>query len=227
MQVSLVDYRTGYLVDLEGIRQVIGDRLLIVDAIQGFGVVDAPFALADVVVSGGQKWVRAGWGTGFLALSDRAVETLVPVFSGFNATDADGTPTEVLAPARSARAFSVSNPDPVAQARLAAALEEIAGVGIPAINARLAEKVSRIIDLADEFAVEVVSSRAESERAGIVVIAPEPDQLTLLTASLHNHGVTSTTREGTVRLSPHVTTDEETFAMLRGAFTSFASAVNL
>jgi len=31
--VSLVDFRTGYLVDLEGIRQVIGDRLLIVDAI--------------------------------------------------------------------------------------------------------------------------------------------------------------------------------------------------
>ena len=41
--VSLVDFRTGYLVDLEGIRQVIGDRLLIVDATQGFGVVDAPY----------------------------------------------------------------------------------------------------------------------------------------------------------------------------------------
>ena len=33
--VSLVDFRTGYLADLEGIRQVIGDRLLIVDAMQG------------------------------------------------------------------------------------------------------------------------------------------------------------------------------------------------
>jgi selenocysteine lyase/cysteine desulfurase len=227
VEVSLVDYRTGYLVDLEGIRQVIGDRLLIVDAIQGFGVVDAPYELADVVVSGGQKWVRAGWGTGFLALSDRAADALVPVFSGFSATDAEGTPTEVLPPARGARGFSISNPDPVAQARFAAALEEIAEVGIPVINARLAEKVTRIIDLADEFALEVASSRAESERAGIVVVAPEPDQLTLLTASLHNHGITATSREGTVRFSPHVTTDEETFAMLRAAFTSFASAVNL
>jgi selenocysteine lyase/cysteine desulfurase len=227
VEVSLVDYRTGYLVDLEGIRQVIGDRLLIVDAIQGFSVVDAPYQLADVVVAGGQKWVRAGWGTGFLALSDRAADTLVPVFSGFSATDADGTPTEVLPPTRGARAFSISHPDPIAEARFAAALEEIAEVGVPAINSRLAEKVSRIIDLADEFALEVTSSRAEAERAGIVVVAPEADQLTLLTASLHNHGVTSTTREGTVRLSPHVTTDEETFAMLRAAFTSFASAVNL
>ena len=227
VEVSLVDYRTGYLADLEGIRQVIGDRLLIVDAIQGFGVVDAPYELADVVVAGGQKWVRAGWGTGFLAMSDRAAELLVPVFSGFNATDADGTPVEVLPPTRGARAFSVSNPDPVAQARFAAALEEIAEVGIPAINATLAEKTSRIIDLADEFALDVTSSRDESERAGIVVVTPEADQLTLLAASLHNHGVTSTSREGSVRFSPHVSTDEETFAMLRATFTSFASAVNL
>src|SRR5690606_1585562 len=79
--VSLVDFRTGHLVDLEGIRQVIGDRLLIVDAIQGFGVVDAPYEVADVVAAGGQKWVRSGWGTGFLALSDRALEHLTPVWS--------------------------------------------------------------------------------------------------------------------------------------------------
>lgn len=224
--VSLVDFRTGYLADLEGIRQVIGDRLLIVDAIQGFGVVDAPFELADVVVSGGQKWARAGWGTGFLALSDRAVDRLTPVFSGFNATDTEGTPLdEVPPPTRGAGAFRISHPDPVAQARFAVALEEIAEVGVPVLNALLAEKTSRIIDLADEFAVEVVSSRDEAERAGIVVVQPEADQLTLLTASLHNHGVSVTTRQGQVRLSPHVTTDEETFAMLRAALTSFASAV--
>jgi len=84
--VSLVDFRTGYLADIDGIRQVIGDRLLIVDATQGFGIVDAPFALADVIVSGGQAWARAGWGTGFLALSDRAIERLTPVFSGYSAS---------------------------------------------------------------------------------------------------------------------------------------------
>src|SRR5690606_29815687 len=81
--VSLVDARTGYLADLEGIRQVIGARLLIVDAAQGFGVVDVPWELADVVATNGRKWVRAGTGTGLLALSDRALEHLTPVWSGF------------------------------------------------------------------------------------------------------------------------------------------------
>lgn len=226
--VSLVDFRTGYLTDIEGIRQVIGDRLLIVDAIQGFGVVDAPFEVADVIVSGGQKWVRAGWGTGFLALSDRAIDQLTPVISGFPGTDAGPMPLdEVPDPARGASAYSVSNPDPIAQGRFAAALEEIAAVGVPAIHDRIIDRTTRIIDLADEFGLAVVSSRAENERAGIVVIAPPADQFTVLTASLHNHGVTATVRGGTVRLSAHVSTDEETFDMVRASFTSYASAINV
>ncbi|MDQ1529505.1 MAG: hypothetical protein QOH77_1295, partial [Actinomycetota bacterium] len=226
--VSLVDFRTGYLVDLEGIRQVIGDRLLIVDAIQGFGVVDAPYEVADIVVSGGQKWTRAGWGTGFLALSDRALDALTPVFSGFAATDEEGTPVdEVFPPTKGAGAFSISNPDPIAQARFAAALEEIVAVGVPVINAAIADRVTRVIELADEYALPVISPRDESERAGIVVVEPPADQLTVLTASLYNHGVTTTTRGGQVRLSPHATTDEETFEMLRASFLGYASAVRV
>ncbi|TXK19561.1 aminotransferase class V-fold PLP-dependent enzyme [Homoserinibacter sp. GY 40078] len=223
--VSLVDFRTGHLVDLEGIRQVIGDRLLIVDAIQGFGVVEAPYEVADVVAAGGQKWVRAGWGTGFLALSDRALERLTPVWSGFTGTEADGMPLdEVLPPASDARAFAVSNPDPIAMARFAGALEEIAEVGVAAIRARIASLVGEVIDAADEFALPVVSPRAEAERAGIVVIEPDADQLTALAAALHNHGVSATVRGGTVRLSPHASTDAESVAMLRSALLSFATA---
>jgi selenocysteine lyase/cysteine desulfurase len=226
--VSLVDFRTGYLADLEGIRQVIGDRILIVDATQGFGVVDAPYELADVVVAGGQKWVRAGWGTGLLALSERAIAALVPVFSGFSATEGGVLPLDEVQPPRvGVRAFEVTNPDPIAQARLAVALEEIAQVGVPAINASISDKVSRVIQLADEYAIPVVSPREVSERAGIVVIEPPVDQLTVMTASLFNHGVTTTTREGRIRLSPHVSTTDETLNMLRASFVSFASAIKL
>jgi selenocysteine lyase/cysteine desulfurase len=223
--VSLVDFRTGYLIDLEGIRQVIGDRLLILDASQGFPVVDAPFALADVVVGNGQKWARAGWGTGFLALSERAIEALTPVFSGFNATDVEGTPVDhVPPPTHGAGAFQVSNPDPVAQARFAAALEQLAEVGVGAVNSAIADRVDRVIQLADEFAVPVDSPRPRAERAGIVVLRPEAGQLTALTIALHNHGLTVTERGGGVRLSPHVTTDQQTFDMLQAALVEFRSA---
>ena len=225
--VSLVDFRTGYLADLEGIRQVIGDRLLIVDAIQGFGVVDAPYSAADVVVSGGQKFVRAGWGTGFLALSDRAAERLTPVFSGFSGTDEALPLDTVLPPRRGVGAFTVSNPGPIAQARLATALEEIGSVGVAAIAQCVLLKTDRLLALADEFGVPVVSPRDARERAGIVVLKPAADQLTVLAASLYNHGVSATSRGGTVRLSAHVTTGEDTFEMLRASFASYASAVNV
>ncbi|GAB3036971.1 hypothetical protein GCM10027052_14400 [Parafrigoribacterium mesophilum] len=225
--VSLVDFRTGYLADLDGIRQVIGDRLLIVDAIQGFSVVDAPYQVADVVASGGQKWARAGWGTGFLALSDRAVERLTPVFSGFNATDEDLPLDEVIAPSHGAAAFSISNPSPMAQARFATALEEIYGVGVEQIASSVRDKTERLLAIADEFGIPVSSPRSDTERAGIVVLEPAADQLTVLTASLFNHGVSATTRQGTVRLSAHVTTDEETFQMLRASFAGYAAAVKI
>lgn len=224
--VSLVDSRTGYLCDIEGIRQVIGDRLLIVDAIQGFGVVDAPWEAADVVLTGGQKWCRAGWGTGFMALSARALEQLTPVFSGFSGTELAEPWGEVPPPAPDARAFRVSNPDPIAEARFAASLEEMAQTGVAEINAAVAERVSQAIELADEFAIAVVSSRDERERAGIVALEPPEEQVTLLTASLHNHGVTATTRLGRIRLSVHAATSDETFDMLRAAFVSYGTAAS-
>ena len=223
--VSLVDYRTGYLVDLEGIREVIGDdRLLIVDAAQGFGIVDAPYEVTDVVASGGQKWARSGMGTGFLAVSDRARDHLTPVWSNFTGSQ-DPYARTVEAPADGAAAYQVSHADPVAAGRFAAALEEVAAVGIPVLNAEITRNVSRLIDLADEFALPVISPRAEAERAGIVVVEPLPEHLTVLVASLHNHGVTATARAGQARLSPHASTDEETLGMLRAAFVSFATAV--
>lgn len=223
--VGLVDFRTGHLVDLDGIRQVIGDRVLIVDAAQGFGVVDAPWEVADVIASGGQKWARAGWGTGFLALSDRAIERMTPVWSGATGSGEPEPLDVVRDPVRAADAFEVSRADPIAQARLAVAVERIAAVGVRALAERVAERVSRIIDLADEFGVPVSSPRAEEERAGIVVLSPDADRLTSLTAALHNHGVSSTQRGGAIRLSAHVSTDEETLGLLRSAFVSFGTTV--
>jgi selenocysteine lyase/cysteine desulfurase len=222
--VSLVDFRTGYLADLEGIRQVIGDRVLVVDATQGLGVVDAAWGAADVIAAGGQKWPRAGWGTGFLALSERAIDRLVPVWSGFVATDADGMPMDELPPpTRGARAFTVSHGDPIAAARLATALERMTETGVPAIAGRVREIGSRVIELLDSAGVPVASPRADAERAGLVVAAPPADALTPFVAALHNAGVSATSRAGRVRFGVHVSTTDETLGMLRAALTEFGT----
>jgi hypothetical protein len=56
-------------------------------------------------------------------------------------------------------------------------------------------------------------------------VEPTPEQLTVLAASLHNHGVTATIRGERVRFSVHATTDEETFAMLRASLVSYSTSL--
>ncbi|GAA2748997.1 aminotransferase class V-fold PLP-dependent enzyme [Amnibacterium kyonggiense] len=223
--VSAVDGRTGAVVDLDGIRQVIGDRLLIVDAVQALGAVDLPWGAADVIACGGQKWLRAGWGAAFLAVSDRAANRLTPVLSGHAGIGDDDGWDHVPPPVDGAPGMQISQPDQVAAARLAAGLEELAHAGPAAVAARIADRVARVIALADEFGLPVTSPRAEAERAGVVVVEPLPDRLTALTAALFNHGVSVTIRDGRVRLSPHAGTTEETIAMLRSALSAYATAV--
>jgi hypothetical protein len=147
------------------------------------------------------------------------------VFSGFTGTDVEPMPLdEVPPPSKSAKAFSVSNPDPIAQARFSVALEEFAEVGVPVANTAIAERVDRLIALADEFGVPVVSPRPRAERAGMAVLRPEDGALTVLTASLHNHGLTVTVRGGDVRLCAHVSTSDETFDLLRAALVEYSTA---
>jgi selenocysteine lyase/cysteine desulfurase len=219
--VSLVDWQTGYLADLAAIRDVIGDRLLIVDAIQGFGVVDAPYEVADVVATGGQKWLHAGWGTGFAAFSDRALNRLRPALSGPHGTA--GWPAEVPSVRPGAAGFQMSRIDPVAQARLAVSLDRLTAVGVAAVQERVTDRVERVFDIADEFGLSVESSRDPRERAGIVVLRPPQGRLTALSAAFHNHGVTATTRLGVARVSVFASTTDATLDMFRDACLSYAT----
>ncbi|WP_375383798.1 aminotransferase class V-fold PLP-dependent enzyme [uncultured Microbacterium sp.] len=223
LAVSLVDFRTGYRADLSALREVIGDRLLIVDAIQGFGVVQADYAAADVVCGNGYKWLRAGRGTGFARFSQRAVDRIAPVLSGFDGTDGDLPVDAVPAPSGSAQAFTVSGADELAAGRLAIALREIVGVGIDVIEAELADRADQIMFHAGRYDIAVVTPHEPERRAGIVALAPAPADAAALAASLTNHGITVTVRGGSVRVAPHVGTTADTLRLFGDALAEFAS----
>lgn len=222
--VSLVDFRTGYRADLSALRDIIGDRLLIVDAVQGFGMVDADYLAADVVCGHGYKWLRAGRGTGFAWFGDRALERIAPVLSGFRGVEGDLPVDDVPAPATSAQAFSISGADTLAAARLATALREVADVGVDAIEAELAARASDVMFFADRYEVPVVTPREPERRAGIVTLEPAPQDAAPLAASLANHGLTVTTRAGRIRVAPHVGTGADTLRLFGDALAAFASA---
>ena len=225
LDLSSVEHRRAAIrADIAAIREVIGDRLLIVDAIQGFGVVEAAYATADVVCGNGYKWLRAGRGTGFAWFSERAIDRLTPVFSGVTGTDVTHPMTHVPAVVSEARAFTVSPYDPIAHARQAAAVHEVREVGVAAIEAAVTERVDRILELAASAGVATITPSDPARRAGIVALKPPAAEVAPLAASLANAGVTSTTRAGIVRVSAHAGTDEQTLSLFAEALQAFAAS---
>jgi selenocysteine lyase/cysteine desulfurase len=224
LAVSLVDFRTGFRADLTALREVIGDRLLIVDAIQGFGAIDADYTAADVVCANGYKWIRAGRGTGISWFSERALERIAPVLSGFAGADGDLPMDVVPQPSASAQAFSVAGDDQLAASRLATALRDIRDVGVDVIEAELADRTRDVIHFADRYEVPVVTPREPGRRAGIVTLVPAPQDAAPLAASLANHGLTVTVRSGQVRVAPHVGTGADTLRLFGDALAAFSSA---
>ncbi len=204
--VSAVDFRTGFRADLAGIREVIGDRLLIVDAIQAAGAVDLSWPHADAVVAGGQKWLRAGWGTGMIVLSERAVDRLEPRLTGWSGVQHparyDGSPHPVSG---GAAPMSMTNDSAYAATAFAAALDLIAGTGISAIEARIATLVGALDGALRSSGRAVLSPERPEDRAGIVVVRAKgaPD----VAARLRKAGIRVTAHDDDrIRISVHATT---------------------
>ena len=206
--VSAVDFRTGAVADLAGLREAAGDRLLVVDGIQGFGVLDADWSLADALVVGGQKWLRAGWGTGFVALSPRALDRLRPVLGGWTGVEGasryDGVPH---APLPGAQRLSVTNGSPFASGALATALERLEQVGVGVVASRVADTAGDLVGRLQEAGVPVLSPVDRARRAGIVVAGVPAGEAQAVGARLADAGVTATVHgDDRVRLSVHATT---------------------
>ncbi|WP_327085179.1 aminotransferase class V-fold PLP-dependent enzyme [Nonomuraea sp. NBC_01738] len=84
LTVSAVDALTGHRPPLGALKELLGpDRVLVVDAIQGLGAVPLEIEAADVLASGGQKWLRAGWGAALLLVRDRVAHLLEPGLGGW------------------------------------------------------------------------------------------------------------------------------------------------
>lgn len=222
VSVSAVDFRTGYRADLAALREAIGpDRLLIVDAIQAFGVAGLPWEAADVVVAGGQKWLRAGWGTGFATLSDRALESLEPVLTGWTGVEDvalfDGAEHP---PAPDARRWSITNLSPVTAAAFAAALELVERHTVAAIEAAVADRVAELTAVVEEHGGRLLSPADPARRAGILSFTMPDHDPSLVAKALHAEGVAPTVRTDSLRLSPHASTPPEVSQRVAAALAS-------
>lgn len=221
LAVSAVDSRTGYRADLEGLREVLGDRLLLVDAIQGFGVADLDWSLTDAVVVGGQKWLRAGWGTGFLSVSDEALNCFGEDLTGWTGvrepTSYDG---RLHDPLPSAARLAMTNPDLVAAARLVTALKLVESFTVTRADDVVTAMVGRLCEVVERRGGRTLAPVVRERRAGILPFSVPGSTGRDVGDALGLRGITCSVRADHVRLSPHVSTSDEVVPLLDEALSA-------
>lgn len=208
--VSSVDYLSGFRPDLVALRELADDGLLVVDAIQGLGAMEFHSAPADVVVAAGHKWMRAGFGSGLLALSARSIEMLHPTLTGWWGV-ADSFDWDTLPP-HTARAdaerFQGGGPPLFGAFALAAAIDVIDGEGIATIEQTILENAKAIEEVARSCGAEVLDPwDGDEERSGILSFRMPGEAGAVTVQRLGDAGVTVSSRGEWVRTAPHATTD--------------------
>ncbi len=207
--VSLVDYMTGFRVDVDAIAETAGDALVLVDGIQGLGAVEAGLGSADIFVAGGQKWLRAGFSAGVMAVSPRVFDRLEPTLTGWWGVE-DGYAFEVPPPhpaLATADRFLEGSPNLPGAVAAAAALGVVDAGGIDEVEAAVLERSGAVLDLVRSLDAEVIAPwRSDRERAGIVTFRLPGLPATEAVDSLASAGFVVSERNGWIRVSPHATT---------------------
>lgn len=208
--LSLVCFLSGFRVDLNEMRELAGDRLLIVDAIQGAGALEVTLNPADVMVAGAQKWLRAGNGVGFIAMSDRALDRLDTTLVGWTGVE-DFMATEKPAPhapLATAGRFQLGSAPIMMAAAFGAALDVLLMGGPGEVEAVVLDRAKALEEAVRSAGAEVLAPwKADSERSGIVSFKLDPLPAETVVEALALAGVTVSLRGGEwIRLSPHATT---------------------
>ncbi|MGE0715428.1 MAG: aminotransferase class V-fold PLP-dependent enzyme [Alphaproteobacteria bacterium] len=212
VSVAWVTYGIGARADLAAYAELrrARDFLLVVDAVQGLGILADPIGDlgADVVAAGGHKAQFSLAGAGLLHVSDRALDRLRPPYAAKYsfATLDRRVPAPALAP--DAHRFEYGNPNFLGiwvQRRSALLVEAI---GRPAIEGRIRALTTRLIEGADAAGLPVATPRAWARRAGIVSIDLGAADADRIEAALAADGIRAAAKDGRLRAAPHIWNDE-------------------
>src|SRR5205823_5775489 len=180
---------------------------LVVDGIQGVGncVLDVRETPVDILACGGQKWLLAPWGSGFVYVRRELISKLEPAVAGwmaFEGTDDFSRLTEYNPTFRSdARRFEMVTLPFQDFYGMTASVGMLADLGIDDIAQYARTLHDPVLRWADETGVRVVSPRAEAHRSAIVCLAPA--HAVEAYHALKRAHVVCSLREGAIRLAPH------------------------
>lgn len=209
--MSWVTYGTGQRLDIGNIAKIAHavDALVVVDAIQGLGLLDQPVAAlgADIVVSGGHKMLLSPVGAGIMYISPEALPQLTPPFAGKNAVKPAERFMGPLAFHDDARRFEYGNPNLLAIAVQRRAISFLASLGRAAIERRILTLGGLLIERLTKSSFELLTPRSAGARAGIISIRGEPG-MERIVAKLREEGCVVSLKDGFLRASLFIYNDE-------------------
>jgi cysteine desulfurase/selenocysteine lyase len=209
--MSWVSFSTGFRADLETIGRACRERgiYFVVDAIQGVGAasLDVSKLHIDVLACGGQKWLLAPWGSGFVYVREGLIPALEPVVVGWLAMRSSEDFTRMVdydfTFYEDARRYQINTLPAPDFAGLNASLEMFFELGPERVATHIEGIVSEAVTWAEANGdkVRLVTPANPAKRAGVLAIAPRDP--VRASKALSEAKIFHSLREGAIRLSPH------------------------
>ena len=208
LAVSLVQFSSGYLVDLERLSAATRESgaYLVVDAIQAVGQlpVDVSQVEVDLLACGAQKWLLSPWGSGFVYVRRELIARLDPVITGwlaFEGTDDLSRLTSYDDTLRAdARRFELMTLPYQDFAGFNSSLDLILELRVETIRDHIRSLHQPVLAWAERSGARVASPQGPNG-SGILCVSPE--SVKEVHRRLKASRIVCSLREGAIRLSPH------------------------
>jgi cysteine desulfurase/selenocysteine lyase len=214
LALSWVQYASGFRSDLARLGRACRERgvLFVVDVIQGLGALrlDVERDLVDVAAASTHKWLLGAEGLGLLYVSDRVVDRIRPVRSGWRSMRDQNRWTEYdIDWNEGAKRFESGTFNIYGIAALGGSLDLIFEAGVEAVERRVLALADRAARGLADLGFTVVSSREPSETSGILTATHPGLDAADLVRRLAAKDIVVAARAGRFRISAHFYNTEE------------------
>jgi selenocysteine lyase/cysteine desulfurase len=212
--LSSVQYGSGFRSDLARIGAACRDRgiLFVVDGIQSVGALatDVERDGVDVCAASSHKWLLGPEGIGILYVSDRVIEQIRPVRSGWRSMRKmfDWSDMEIDF-AEGAKRFETGTMNAYGIVALGGALEIFLEIGAADLERRILTLADRAATGLAALGFQVISSRPPGETSGIVAAVHPQHAANDLVKRLAQKDIVAAARLGRFRVSAHFYNSEE------------------
>jgi selenocysteine lyase/cysteine desulfurase len=220
--LSSVQYGSGFRSDLARIGAACRERgiLFVVDAIQSLGALphDVEREFIDVCAASSHKWLLGPEGIGLLYVSDRVIDQIRPVRSGWRSMRSQFDWKDMkLDFAEGAKRFETGTLNAYGIVALGGALEIFLEIGAGDLEQRVLALADRAATGLADLGFQVISSRRPGETSGIVAAVHPKHAANDLVKRLAQKDVVAAARLGRFRVSAHFyNSEEEIDQMLEG-----------